>query len=495
MLNLNPDGDPIYDFEYFIYLQGNSNIINDGIYDIGSKVRNHKYLIKEDGRNVINSNLTTSYHNILANMTNGDYRSDLSYTWLGSHRHDYKIDGIQYTATLENGTRPKSGTNTSDVSDIDFFNPSNYITFTPDANKTMTLTLLFEKIKNPFGVAVFAQSNGYNFKNMEIHYTKTTSLSGKTILVNGTSVTVTSSTVIPVGSTIVLYPGTASEATYYIDGTDTLISGTNLVVWSLVANVKQGGYPSLDWNAEYNQYREYAQENMRVVLTSNEEVRYYGMCVYAKTTQNITSGPTSSRPTKGLYVGQSYFDTDLDPARPVFWNGASWSDLMSVVELPTAQYIDYFQPTGGAEYTEVPNATTGVNVTVKCYPDGRFEGTGSTTAGGGRFTKLSNVFTLAPGTYTLTRDVIDGDVDNIMPYLIDSNGTSSSGDDVNITNFDTGRKTITITETKQCYIGINYNQNVTYDFTIRLKVATFATFGLAGVIEDILWRLDQLEGN
>lgn len=34
------------------------------------------------------------------------------------------------------------------------------------------------------------------------------------------------------------------------------------------------------------------------------------------------SGPTEGRPTTGLYVGQSYFDTTV--GKPVFWDGASW---------------------------------------------------------------------------------------------------------------------------------------------------------------------------
>ena len=34
------------------------------------------------------------------------------------------------------------------------------------------------------------------------------------------------------------------------------------------------------------------------------------------------SGPTSARPTTGLYVGMSYFDTTLN--KPVYWNGSTW---------------------------------------------------------------------------------------------------------------------------------------------------------------------------
>lgn len=34
------------------------------------------------------------------------------------------------------------------------------------------------------------------------------------------------------------------------------------------------------------------------------------------------SGPTEGRPTTGLYVGQSYFDTTV--GKPVFWDGESW---------------------------------------------------------------------------------------------------------------------------------------------------------------------------
>jgi hypothetical protein len=33
-------------------------------------------------------------------------------------------------------------------------------------------------------------------------------------------------------------------------------------------------------------------------------------------------GPSSSRPTEGLLVGQTYFDTTLN--RPIWWNGSYW---------------------------------------------------------------------------------------------------------------------------------------------------------------------------
>ena len=36
-----------------------------------------------------------------------------------------------------------------------------------------------------------------------------------------------------------------------------------------------------------------------------------------------SSGPTSARPTSGLYVGQPYFDTDL--GQQVIWNGTEWT--------------------------------------------------------------------------------------------------------------------------------------------------------------------------
>ena len=33
-------------------------------------------------------------------------------------------------------------------------------------------------------------------------------------------------------------------------------------------------------------------------------------------------GPTSDRPTTGLLIGQTFFDTTLD--RPIWWNGEYW---------------------------------------------------------------------------------------------------------------------------------------------------------------------------
>jgi hypothetical protein len=33
-------------------------------------------------------------------------------------------------------------------------------------------------------------------------------------------------------------------------------------------------------------------------------------------------GPSSARPTEGLLIGQTYFDTTLN--RPIWWNGEYW---------------------------------------------------------------------------------------------------------------------------------------------------------------------------
>ena len=37
-------------------------------------------------------------------------------------------------------------------------------------------------------------------------------------------------------------------------------------------------------------------------------------------------GPSTSRPTEGLLVGQTYFDTTLN--RPIWWNGDYWIDAI-----------------------------------------------------------------------------------------------------------------------------------------------------------------------
>jgi hypothetical protein len=37
-------------------------------------------------------------------------------------------------------------------------------------------------------------------------------------------------------------------------------------------------------------------------------------------------GPSTSRPTEGLLVGQTYFDTTLN--RPIWWNGNYWIDAI-----------------------------------------------------------------------------------------------------------------------------------------------------------------------
>jgi hypothetical protein len=37
-------------------------------------------------------------------------------------------------------------------------------------------------------------------------------------------------------------------------------------------------------------------------------------------------GPSTSRPTEGLLVGETYFDTTLN--RPIWWNGDYWIDAI-----------------------------------------------------------------------------------------------------------------------------------------------------------------------
>lgn len=39
----------------------------------------------------------------------------------------------------------------------------------------------------------------------------------------------------------------------------------------------------------------------------------------------LASGDTASRPAVAT-VGQMYFDTELEPAQPIWWNGEDWVD-------------------------------------------------------------------------------------------------------------------------------------------------------------------------
>ena len=403
-------------------------------YDIGSKTAHHQYLIKETSANVLNSRRLKEYNITIANPLNGDFRAGTGYTWYGGHKHDFLLKGLKYRATLANSIY------SGNIEACNLFDDINIIltpTGNPDANEmypnTMVLTVLIEGIKNPYGVTAFFLSDGFTFQHMKIYYGEH--------------------------------------------------AGTDNYQTDLKADIARGSVSYMDWNADYNTCKSTTAYPMRIVFESNEVVRLYGMRVYGKTNQNITSGDTASRPVKtpdantakaDLVVGQQYYDTTLE--RPVFYNGNKWTD-------PIGEVI------GGERIGFFDNVTVPLpqqNVAVVCNLDGTFAFSGpGATGGGGRYVKLSNVFTLSPGYYILTREVISGSIEGLAIYLMNNN-TSGSVDYFNV-----DVKTIHVTAETNCYIGINFTGNTTFSGTVKLSVRGYDN--LQRVITSLLDRVAALE--
>lgn len=352
--NLGTAGNPNYLFPYFMYVIGSGNVINDGVYDIGSDNGNHQYLIKETSANVLKSWRLKDYKITVANPLNGDFRAGTGYTWYGGHKHDFLLKGLKYRTTLANGIYSGNieACNLFDATDIELTPTGNR-----DANgiypNTMVLTVLIEGIKNPYGVTAFFLSDGFTFQHMKIYYG--------------------------------------------------VHAGTDNYETDLKADIARGSVSYMDWNADCDTCKSSAVYPLRIVFESNEVVRMYGLRVYGKTNQNITSGDTASRPVKtpnantakaDLVIGQQYYDTTLE--RPVFYNGNNWTDPIG--EVIGRERIGYFH-----------NVTVPLpqqNVTVVCNQDGTFAFSGpGASGGGGRYVKLSNVFTsVSRVLYTDQRD-------------------------------------------------------------------------------------------
>ena len=450
LLNLNPNDEdnPEYLFNYFMYIEGNSNVINDGIYDIGSvksKGPVHQYLIKQkSSNNVINSRRITNYNNVVSNNKNGDLLAGTYYGWFKGHKHDYCLKNLQYTATIENSLYNNIDQyNLFEATDL-FIYPSGNKDSSGTYDNTLKLTITIEGIYNLFGVTSFFMSNGSTFKSMKVYY----------------------------GSNI----GTTKEEE------------------DLKANIHRASTPYLDWNASNVEYRSKKAQTLKLVFESDQEVRWFGLRVYGKTTQDLTQGKIY--PTQNLQIGQQFFDTNTNSL--FIWDGHSWISSSSVI-IPK-QMIQYLDP--DPDYKRV--TLTSQQVNVDCYPDGRFKILGGPVpkgSAGGRLNKLSKVITLQPGTYTVNRSIIrdtqqendKSSVEGLSIYLINTHNTSSIQDDDTVTNFNVDSKTITILETTECYIGINFNSLQSYDCEIKLSVIDVTPQGLGDVLTSVVNRLNTLE--
>lgn len=70
--------------------------------------------------------------------------------------------------------------------------------------------------------------------------------------------------------------------------------------------------------------------------------------VYRVIAALLLSGPTAGRPTDNLWVGQPFFDTDLD--QPVFWNGTTWVTAGGAVATPAHNDLTGLQGGAATEY-------------------------------------------------------------------------------------------------------------------------------------------------
>ena len=120
------------------------------------------------------------------------------------------------------------------------------------------------------------------------------------------------------------------------------------------------------------------------------------------------------------------------------------------------------EPINKAKYLDATKLVNGVST--ECSSDGSFSFSGTATSGGGRGTKLSQVFVLPAGTYELVAERLrDGFLPSI--YLMDNSTTTS------VDNFDSSQVRFkTLTEETSCYIGVNVLADTEYGGAVRLSV-------------------------
>lgn len=451
-LNTGTYANPVYPFPYFITVDGGDNVINEGIYDIGSiknrtisgttyQVPYHKYLIKQTRRNIINSGRMSMYRNDVANPTNGDLIAGSGYEYLGGYKHDFLLENVQYSATLSGSNLPYREQNpiadeTGYIMGQNLFNPAGDLYLTPkvlnDPTQPMVITVTIPSVKYLFGFTTLFYSNGYAPDTMKIYH----------------------------GDNV----GTANEEQ------------------DLVAIITRSSAPYLDWNAMNTNYNNTNAHSFKVVLTFTRVCRLYGMRLYAKTDRISKYGSTANIPTKDLIPGQWYCDTSVTPKRPKFWDGDAWQDMVGVVQIPSNQLISTFNGT----------QKTINGVTVTCNSDGTFVLSGTASSSGGALITLSEVFTLNAGTYSLIRTVIkdnsvEGTADSALVYLWRS-GTEHSAANFN------ENPTVTLAESTSCVISMNFISGVTYDCTLKLSVADeFESKTVQDAVISLSERLKALE--
>lgn len=197
--------------------------------------------------------------------------------------------------------------------------------------------------------------------------------------------------------------------------------------------------------------------------------------------------------------GHMFFDANEN--KPMWWTGNRWKDAIDTIKLPVPdteciQYLDGNDSDSGGEYKTVTIASN-PNLTVKCYSTGTNAGqfivNGTCVESGGRSTKLSKTFVLPAGTYNLTYTLISGSRGNIGKEMaICLNKTS---DNSLISGFGSTPTEVILAEDTSCYVGFNFHAGESYNVNVVPSIKNAGLFSLTNVIEDILERLDQLEGN
>ena len=104
----------------------------------------------------------------------------------------------------------------------------------------------------------------------------------------------------------------------------------------LAVNTSMGAAAAFDWTTKtakvtglssVNRLRLYV--NIEGTKPDDEEVYIRNIRMIPILKNNITTGITEDRPTKGLLAGYSFYDTTL--GKPIWWNGTAWTDSAGTV--------------------------------------------------------------------------------------------------------------------------------------------------------------------
>lgn len=139
-----------------------------------------------------------------------------------------------------------------------------------------------------------------------------------------------------------------------------------------------------------------------------------------------------------------------------YYSGSAWTKWESVAG-------DFITFSNSKNLLPSKRKTAAVNNVNFIYNDGLLTMSGTATGSGGKSIPLTDYFTLEAGTYTLSLSYVD--VKALGIFLRDTDGN----DIVKVSNI-LVPQTITLSESKTCYLGINVSNGTQYSQKIKIQI-------------------------